>query len=117
MSASRLFALAFGLMTIALIVLIVIASLETSLAQGLRDLTAGMWGIVTLVDLYIGLIFIAVWIGWLERSWWRTLLWTIGLFCFGNLTTAVYVVQRGWRADSLQSFFTRARKRDGSQTE
>lgn len=109
MPASRLVALAFALMTIALIVLIVIASFETSLAQGLRDLTSGMWGIVTLVDLYVGLIFIAIWVGWLERSWWRTLLWTIGLFCFGNLTTAVYVAQRGWRMDSMRAFFTQIR--------
>lgn len=109
MSSSRLLAIFFGLCVIVLGVGIVFASLEESLAAGLAKVVDGRWGVVTLVDLYVGLIFIALWIAWIERSWWRALLWTLGLFALGNLTTAIYVAVRAWRAPSVTAFFTARR--------
>ena len=49
------------------------------------------WGIVTLVDLYIGFLFIAIWICFREKGFQRVA-WLIGLFFLGNLTTAVYII-------------------------
>ena len=49
------------------------------------------WGIVTLVDLYIGFLFIAIWMCFREKGFQRVA-WLIGLFFLGNLTTAVYII-------------------------
>ena len=43
------------------------------------------WGIVTLVDLYIGFIFVGIWMCFREKGFSRVA-WLIGLFFLGNLT-------------------------------
>lgn len=52
------------------------------------------WGVVTLLDLYIGFAFMAVIIMLAERSWLVGLLWALPLFFLGNVWAAVWLLIR-----------------------
>lgn len=56
-------------------------------------LTTDPWGVVTLADLYIGLLLSAVVIVSLERSW-RGVLWIVPLPFLGNLWTLIWFAAR-----------------------
>ncbi|HUF16219.1 MAG TPA: DUF1475 family protein [Acidimicrobiia bacterium] len=51
------------------------------------------WGRVTLVDLYVGLIFFAAWIAQREKSPVVVAVWRLALVVLGNLAAAVYLVR------------------------
>lgn len=92
MSAWRTWTLAIAtLWLIGLIVLIVVSSLEMSLADGIRSLWATWWGRTTLFDFYGGILIIAAWIWWRERSPLRSAVWTVALIGLGNLASLAYV--------------------------
>lgn len=55
-------------------------------------LTSQPWGLVTLVDLYIGFALIAVIIALFERTKLRAALWILPLPFLGNLWTLVWFV-------------------------
>lgn len=74
-----------------------------SVITALTTMAETPWGLTTIVDLYLGLLVVGLWISLLERSLWRAAPWWLGLFLLGNLTTAAYVA---WRC------FTRATLRD-----
>ncbi|MFG0259373.1 MAG: DUF1475 family protein [Phycisphaerales bacterium JB041] len=86
----------------ALVTLIVVSSLEMSLAAGLLETVDTLWGVTTLVDLYAGLLLIGVWIAVRERRVVPTTAWLIGLCCLGNLAALVYVFIASLRARSLE---------------
>lgn len=97
----------------ALVTMIVASSFQESLADGLRAIWSRRWGVTTLLDLYAGLLFVALWIGMLERRWTRTLAWTAGLMLLGNLATCLYVVWRSWQCHSVRTLlFGPHRQRD-----
>lgn len=50
------------------------------------------WGKVTLIDLYVGLVFFGAWVAFRERSTIRTIAWWVSLVLLGNLAAAVYLV-------------------------
>ena len=55
---------------------------------------AGMpWGLVAVIDVYIGLLFFSAWMIFRERSWPRGALWLLAFLGLGNLATAVYVIK------------------------
>lgn len=55
---------------------------------------AGMpWGLVAIIDVYIGLLFFSVWMIFRERNWPRGALWLLAFLGLGNLATAVYVIK------------------------
>lgn len=86
---------------IAMLASFVWASLEMSLARGLASVAGTRWGVVTLVDLGIGLVFVAAWIALLEKSPRRALPWIVAMFLLGNFTTLVYLLWRCRRARTL----------------
>lgn len=90
-----------GALMVLLVGLIVRSSLEMSLAAGLRATVDTWWGVTTMVDLYAGLIVVAVWIAHRERSALRAVPWIIGLLLLGNLTTLVYVVLAAVRSRTM----------------
>lgn len=90
-------AIVFALSILTLLALFVVSSLEMSLGAGLRAVASTLWGVTTLVDLYIGLVFIAVWIWFIERGRWPALVWTVALVFTGNFATAAYMLQRALR--------------------
>ncbi|XP_020250317.1 uncharacterized protein LOC109827697 isoform X3 [Asparagus officinalis] len=52
------------------------------------------WLTATLIDFYVNVVAIAVWVAYNESSWVNTILWIILLICFGSITTCVYIVRK-----------------------
>lgn len=49
------------------------------------------WGVVSLVDLYLGLALAAVWVVYREASGLRAAAWVLALIVLGNLALGAYV--------------------------
>ncbi len=86
------------LVLLALLVAIAWAVTERDVRSGLRELLAQRWGVVTLLDLGVGLLFVAAWMFALERNKLHWLLWVLGLLLLGNVVTCVYLIRRARRA-------------------
>jgi hypothetical protein len=48
------------------------------------------WGIVSLVDLYVGFILFSGWILYRERTWVRSLVWIVLMMVLGFFTASLY---------------------------
>ena len=57
--------------------------------EGAR-LLAMPWGIVSLVDLYVGFTLFSAWIVFRERSWPRSLVWVVLMTTLGFFTASLY---------------------------
>ena len=49
------------------------------------------WGVVSLVDLYVGFILFSLWIVYREASWTSRIIWVVLMMVFGFLTASIYV--------------------------
>jgi hypothetical protein len=54
------------------------------------------WGIVSLVDLYVGFILFSGWIVYREASRTRAVLWVIAMMVLGFFTASVYALLALW---------------------
>lgn len=89
---------------------------QEPLSTGLRRIVDQPWGLVTLVDLYLGLAVIGVWIFLVQRGLWRSLPWWIALACLGNLATLVFLMYRlVVSADVRDAFLGGGPDRDGRE--
>jgi len=61
------------------------------LSEG-RQLLAMPWGIVSLVDLYVGFGLFSIWIAYRERSLWRSVIWIILMMVLGFWTGSLYTL-------------------------
>ncbi len=80
--------------------LVVQASRQMGLVEGFRSVLTNPWGMVAMFDLYMGLLFVALWMGLLEKCWWKRMVWIVALFLLGNGITALYLALRLWRMKS-----------------
>ena len=55
------------------------------------QITDLIWGNLTLLDFYIGVAFICMWIAFREVSWIRSLVWILFVIGLGNWTVSLYV--------------------------
>ena len=55
-------------------------------------LMANPWGIVSLVDLYVGFVLFSLWIAFRETHLAAKVLWITGMMVFGFLTGSLYVL-------------------------
>ncbi len=106
----RLAAVAMGVAALSLLGLIVASSLEMGLMDGLRATVDTLWGVTTMVDLYVGLFFAAMWIIWREGGRPQGWLWALALAFTGNLALAVYVLIAALRSRDLRSMFLGPRR-------
>ncbi len=60
-------------------------------AEG-RQLLAMPWGIVSLVDLYVGFVLFSAWIVYRERSAARSIPWVVLMMVLGFWTASLYVL-------------------------
>ena len=74
-----------------------------------RQVIANPWGIVTLLDLSVGLLFIAVWLALVEPNRWRAAAWIAALFILGNVVTLAYLLSRTCQAQRLSDLFLPSR--------
>ncbi len=82
-------------MTAVLVYGFVIGDFGTEGAQ----LLAMPWGIVSLVDLYVGFALFSCWIAYRERSPWVAAIWIILMMILGFWTGAVYTALALFTAD------------------
>lgn len=101
----RLVAAAALVLLVLLVVAIFAAGLDKSLGAGFAAITAEGWGVVTLLDLYAGLLVIAAWIFALERSPRTALVWALALMLLGNVVTLVYLLRRARHARRFRDLF------------
>lgn len=76
------------------------------------EILANPWGIVSIVDLYVGFILFSLWIAFREQSLIAAVIWIILMMVFGFLTGSLYVLLalHYSRGDWL-AFFMGARKK------
>lgn len=51
------------------------------------------WGIMSLIDLYVGFSLFSIWIVYREHTRWKIILWVITMMIFGFLTGSIYVLK------------------------
>ncbi len=89
----------------AMMVLFVVSTREMGLISGLRSVAETWWGITTLADLGVGLVFVAAWICLLEKRTWTRVPWVVSVFLFGNFATLVYLLLRCRAASTVRQVF------------
>jgi len=95
-----------------LLAAIVVASHHGSVLAGLQRLLADPWGLVTLLDLSVGLLVIAAWIAVLEPRGAYAAAWIIGLLLLGNVITLVFLLWRTRHARHFADLFLPSRHRE-----
>lgn len=73
------------------------AGLNSNLPAALRAIAASPWGLVTLIDLYIGLAVVATCIFALEQNKIAAVAWIAGLLLLGNIMTLAWLISRALR--------------------
>lgn len=63
------------------------------------------WGIVSLVDLYVGFILFSLWIIYRETNIYRTIIWVILMMVFGWFIGAIYVYYAAHTSKCDMDFF------------
>ena len=82
------------------------ASIDSYVFQGAIEIFSLRWGLITVIDFYIGATVIGVWIGVLEKSVFRGLFWVLFIYLLGNLATLVYLIRRTLISKSFTEIFT-----------
>ncbi len=60
-----------------------------------------VWGVATVIDLYLALLAVWVWIAWRERSAGAATLWAVLLVTTGSVALWVYVTWRAYGANDM----------------
>ena len=81
------------------------ASIDSNIIQGAQEIFKLRWGLVTVLDFYIGATVIGVWICVLERNIYRGLAWIFFIYLFGNLATLAYLTRRVLISKSFNEIF------------
>jgi hypothetical protein len=72
------------------------------------------WGIVSLVDLYVGFVLFSGWIVYRERSFIRSLVWVVAMMILGFWTASLYtLIALQTSGDSWRRFWMGHRAEDG----
>lgn len=100
----------FVLFACALVVTILLASREEDVLTALKAIGTDPWGLVTLIDLFCGLFFAALWIGVVEADRRVAVAGILLLFVLGNLVTALYLLLRARHAAGLLPLLTERRR-------
>ncbi|MDK2981192.1 MAG: hypothetical protein PWQ55_1539 [Chloroflexota bacterium] len=58
------------------------------------------WGIVSLVDVYVGFTFFSAWVVYRETHWWSAVLWVAAIMILGNFPAGVYAFLALQRSDN-----------------
>ena len=75
-----------------------------------RELLSNPWGIVSLVDLYVGFILFSGWIIYREDSTMRSIIWVFFMMVLGFFTGALYAfIALQTSADDWRRFFMGSR--------
>ncbi len=107
-TALRRFLWVVAVLLLALLAAGLWALVRADLAADAAALLGAPWGRVTVLDLYLGLAFVAAWIHAVERDARLTLAWALALCVLGNAATLAFLLWRGRRCATLGELFTGA---------
>lgn len=71
------------------------------------------WGIVSLVDLYVGFILFSLWIIYRETNIYQTVIWVILMMVFGWFIGAIYVYYAAHMSKDDKEIFFHGQKKSG----
>lgn len=77
-----------------LTIMVVLAAFEAPINESFSRITQDLWGWVTLLDLYLGFILMAIFIAIIERENSIAFMWIVPLFFLGNIWSALWFVIR-----------------------
>lgn len=80
----------------------VVVGLASAPAGAAGDLFANVWGVATVIDLYLALLAVWAWIAWRERSAGAATLWAVLLAVTGSVALWVYIAWRAAGAADMQ---------------
>lgn len=78
--------------TLAMAVVILWAALSVNFFEAGAELMDNPWGVVSLVDLYVGFIIFSAWIVYRETSVPAKITWIAFMMVFGFLTASIYLL-------------------------
>lgn len=78
-----------------------------------RALVGMPWGLVAVIDVYVGLLFFSAWMIFREQSWLRGALWLLAFLGLGNLATAIYLIKALNEANGRLAVFLYGPRRAG----
>jgi hypothetical protein len=90
---------------VAMVAVIGYATIVGDLASDGGELLRNPWGVVSLVDLYVGFILFSLWITYREASRLHAAAWIIAMMVFGFLAGALYAFVNLMRSQDMPSFF------------
>ncbi len=100
-----------GLM--AMIVVLLNGFINGSFSRDGAELMANPWGIVSIVDLYVGFVLFSLWIAFREKKILSSVIWIVLMMVFGFLTGSLYVLIALYRSGGdWLVFFLGERKGD-----
>jgi hypothetical protein len=77
-------------------------------------LTSMPWGIVSLVDIYLGLILFSLWVFWRESNTRHGLLWAFLILALGNVVSCLYLIKAATDAEgNVVSFWIGKERAEG----
>ncbi len=94
-----------GVLLGVLLACIIAASGHGNVLVALREMAGQPWGLVTLMDLGVGLVFVATWMAVVEPSPLRATIWILCLFALGNVVTLVFLIWRSRRTERFRDLF------------
>lgn len=98
-----------GILLGLLMAAMLIAGSHSGVLASLHAIAANPWGVVVLLDLGIGLLFVAVWLALMEPSPPRAAVWIVALLLLGNVVTLIYLLSRTYRVRRLRDLFLPSR--------
>ena len=77
---------------LAMVAVLLNGFINGNLSEDGARLLANPWGIVSLVDLYVGFILFSMWIAFREKNTFTAVAWIVLMMIFGFLTASVYIL-------------------------
>lgn len=74
------------------------------------EILANPWGVVSLVDLYVGFVLFSLWIVFREQSVIRSIVWVVAMMVFGFWTASLYLLIASFRAPTVTSLLLGGRE-------
>ena len=68
------------------------------------------WGLVSLVDIYLGLLLFSFWVMWREQFSLQGLIWVLFIITLGNMVSCVYILRACLMADGNMTKFWHGNK-------
>ncbi len=100
-----------GLGLLAMIIVILNGFINGSFTEDGGELLANPWGIVSLVDLYVGFILFSLWITFREKTMQARIFWITLMMVFGFLTASLYILLTAYQSKgNWLNFFLGAQK-------